>query len=221
MANRLTVYFYNQTRGEILTLPINPEAITLPQQINVDRYNVIDYGEVAIFGTRQLKTIGINSIFLDDNAGSILTTTYTNILTGVINNLITKQSTISKLQAWQEAKDLIRVVISDHFNELMKITRFEPVISENTKVIHYQIEFLEYRNPIKDTSGSSILSILASGLVSRNAIRTLASTVTAKASDDLYSIATRYTGDSANWTSIAEKNGLSIDSDIVGKVLRL
>ena len=221
MANRLTVYFYNQTRGEILTLPINPDAITLPQQINVDRYNVIDYGEVAIFGTRQLKTISINSIFLDDNAGSILTTTYTNILTGVINNLITKQSTISKLQAWQEAKDLIRVVISDHFNELMKITRFEPVILESTKVIHYQIDFLEYRDPIKDTSGGSILSILASGLVSRNAIRTLASTVTAKASDDLYSIATRYTGDSANWTTIAEKNGLSIDSDIVGKVLRL
>lgn len=221
MANRLTVYFYNQTRGEILTLPINPDAIPMPQQINVEHYNIIDYGEVAIFGTRQLKTISINSLFLDDNAGNILTTTYTNILTGVINNLITKQSTISKLQAWQEAKDLIRVVISDHFNELMKITRFEPVISESTKVIHYQIEFLEYRDPIKDTSGGSILSILASGLVSRNAIRTLASTVTAKASDDLYSIATRYTGDSANWTTIAEKNGLSIDSDIVGKVLRL
>ena len=221
MANRLTVYFYNQTRGEILTLPINPDAIPMPQQINVEHYNIIDYGEVAIFGTRQLKTISINSLFLNDNAGNILTTTYTNILTGVINNLITKQSTISKLQAWQEAKDLIRVVISDHFNELMKITRFEPVISESTKVIHYQIEFLEYRDPIKDTSGGSILSILASGLVSRNAIRTLASTVTAKASDDLYSIATRYTGDSANWTTIAEKNGLSTDSDIIGKVLRL
>lgn len=221
MANRLTVYFYNQTRGEILTLPINPDSITMPQEINVERYKVIDYGEIAIFGNRQLKTISINSIFLDDNAGNILTTTYTNILTGIINNLITKQSTISKLQAWQEAKDLIRVVISDHFNELMKITRFEPVVSESTKVIHYQIEFLEYRDPIKDTSGGSILSILASGLVSRNAIRTLASTVTAKASDDLYSIAKRYTGDAANWTTIAEKNGLSIDSDIVGKVLRL
>lgn len=221
MANRLTVYFYNQTRGEILTLPINPDSITMPQEINVERYKVIDYGEIAIFGNRQLKTISINSIFLDDNAGNILTTTYTNILTGIINNLITKQSTISKLQAWQEAKDLIRVVISDHFNELMKITRFEPVVAESTKVIHYQIDFLEYRDPIKDTSGGSILSILASGLVSRNAIRTLASTVTAKASDDLYSIAKRYTGDAANWTTIAEKNGLSIDSDIVGKVLRL
>lgn len=221
MANRLTVYLYNQTRGEILTLPINPDAIPLPQEINVERYNVIDYGEVAIFGNRQLKTLTINSIFLDDNAGSILTTTYTNILTGVINNLITKQSTISKLHAWQEAKDLIRVVISNHYNELMKITRFEPVIAESTKVIHYMIEFLEYRDPIKDTSGGSILSILASGLVSRNAIRTLASTVTAKASDDLYSIAKRYTGDAANWTTIAEKNGLTIDSDIVGKVLRL
>lgn len=221
MANRLTVYFYNQTRGEILTLPINPDSITMPQEINVERYKVIDYGEIAIFGNRQLKTISINSIFLDDNAGNILTTTYTNILTGIINNLITKQSTISKLQAWQEAKDLIRVVISDHFNELMKITRFEPVVSESTKVIHYQIDFLEYRDPIKDTSGGSILSILASGLVSRNAIRTLASTVTAKASDDLYSIAKRYTGDAANWITIAEKNGLSIDSDIVGKVLRL
>ena len=221
MANRLTVYFFNQTRGEILTLPINPDAIPLPQRMNVDRYNVIDYGEIAIFGARKLKTISINSLFLDDNAGSILTTTYTNILTGVINNLITKQSTISKLKAWQEARDLIRVVISDHFNELMKITRFEPVVAENTKVIHYQIDFLEYRDPIKDTSVGSIISILASGLVSRNAIRTLANTVTAKAFDDLYSIAKRYTGDAANWTTIAEKNGLSIDSDIVGKVLRL
>ena len=169
----------------------------------------------------KLKTISINSLFLDDNAGNILTTTYTNILTGVINNLITKQSTISKLQSWQQSKDLIRVVISDHFNELMQIVRFEPVIAESTKIIHYQIDFIEYRDPTKDTSVGSLLSILANGLVSRNAIRTLASTVTAKASDDLYSIAKRYTGDSANWTSIAEKNGLSIDSDIVGKVLRL
>ena len=221
MANRLTVYFYNQTRGEILTLPINPNAIAMPQEMNVEHYNVIDYGEIAIIGNRRLKSISINSLFLDDNAGNILTTTYTNILTGVINNLITKQSTISKLQAWQEAKDLIRVVISDHFNELMKIARFEPVVAESTKIIHYQIDFIEHRDPIKDTSGGSILSILASGLVSRNAIRTIASTVTAKASDDLYSIAKRYTGDSANWTAIAEKNGLSIDSDIVGKVLRL
>ena len=221
MSNRLTVYFFNQTRGETLTLPINPDAIRLPQEISTERHNIIDYGEVAIFGPRQLKSIEINSIFLDDNAGSILTTTYTNILTGIINNLITKQSTISKLQSWQENRDLIRVVISNHFNELMKITWFEPVISESTKVIHYQIDFLEYRDPIKDTSVGSILSILANGLISRKSIRTLASTVTAKASDDLYSIAKRYTGDSANWTTIAEKNGLSIDSDIVGKVLRL
>ena len=90
MANRLTVYFYNQTRGEILTLPINPDSITMPQEINVERYKVIDYGEIAIFGNRQLKTISINSIFLDDNAGNILTTTYTHILTGIIITLITK-----------------------------------------------------------------------------------------------------------------------------------
>lgn len=221
MSNRNTIYFFNQTRGEILTLPVNPASLPMIEEMNVTTHNIIDFGEVAILGERRLKTIEFSSLFFDDNALPNITTTYTNILSGIINSVMTKQSTISKLQTWKDEKDLIRVVVSDYFNELMQITRFAPVIRESTEVINYSLSFIEYRNPVKSTATGSILSILASGLTARDSVRTLANTVLAKSSDDLYSIATRYTGDSANWTNIAEKNGLSIDAGIVGKVLKL
>lgn len=103
----------------------------------------------------------------------------------------------------------------------MKIQRFEPVVRESCEIIFYQLDFIEHRDPTTSTAVNSVLSILASGLTSRSSVRALADTVLAKSSDDLYSIATKYTGDSANWTSIAEKNGLTIDSDIAGQILKL
>lgn len=221
MSKRMTVYLQNQTRGEILTLPINPDQIAMPNEMITNIYNVIDFGEISIVGDRRSKTISLKSLFLNDDALENTTTTYTNLLTGAINNIITRQSAINKIKTWQEKKDLIRVVISDYFNELMKIQRFEPVVLESCEVIFYTLDLVEYRDPTTSTALNSVLSILASGLTSRSSIKALADTVLAKASDDLYSIATKYTGDSANWTSIAEKNGLSIDSDIAGKILKL
>lgn len=221
MSNRMTIYLQNQTRGEIITLPINPEQVALPSEMTTNLYNVIDYGEIAVIGDRRCKTLSLRSLFLNDDALSNTTTTYTNLLTGAINNIITRQSAISKIKTWQEKKDIIRVVISDYFNELMKIQRFEPSVLESCEVIFYNLDLIEYRDPTTSTALNSVLSILASGLTSRSSIKALADTVLAKSSDDLYAIATKYTGDSANWTSIAEKNGLSIDSDIAGQILKL
>lgn len=222
MSKRLQIQFYNESTGESLSLPINPADISLPTEMNSQTYNIIDYGEVNRMGSRRVKRASFRNLFPSDNSFlNLLPATFSNIIYNIFSIFFSQKETIEKLENWQVNKDKIRVIVSDYYNELMQIERFEPVIAESSTAVHYTLEFVEYRDPSSDflDLGDTILS---NGLFARAAIRAIPNTVYAKAADDLYSLAKRYTGSGSNWPKLASTNHIvESTASLVGKEIIL
>lgn len=222
MSKRLQIQFYNESTGESLSLPINPADISLPTEMNSQTYNIIDYGEVNRMGSRRVKRASFRNLFPSDNSFlNILPATFSNIIHNIFSIFFSQKETIEKLENWQVNKDKIRVIISDYYNELMQIECFEPVIAESSTTVHYTLEFIEYRDPSSDflDLGDTILS---NGLFARAAIRAIPNTVYAKAADDLYSLAKRYTGSGSNWPKLASANHIvESTASLMGKEISL
>ena len=223
MGKRLQIQFYNESTGESLSLPINPADVSLPTEMNTQSYNIIDYGEVNRVGSRRAKQAIFRNLFPQDNSFlNLLPSTFSNILDNIFSIFFSQKETIEKLESWEVNKDIIRVIVSDYYNELMQITRFEPVVAESSAAVHYTLEFVEYRDPATEFLSGLQTNILSSGLLARAAIRAIPNTVYAKAADDLYSLARRYTGSGSNWPKLASANHIvESTASIVGKEINL
>lgn len=223
MAKRLQIQFYNESTGESLSLPINPADVSLPTEMNNQTYNIIDYGEVNRMGSRRVKQAVFRNLFPHDNSFlNLLPSTFSNILDNIFSIFFSQKDTIEKLESWEVNKNKIRVIVSDYYNELMQISRFEPVVAESNNAVHYTLEFIEYRDPATEYLLGKQTNILSSGLLARTAIRAIPSTVYAKASDDLYSLAKRYSGSGSNWQQLAKANNISdVSTNLVGKEINL
>lgn len=223
MGKRLQIQFYNESTGESLSLPINPADVSLPTEMNSQTYNIIDYGEVNRMGSRRVKRASFKNLFPHDNSFlNLLPSTFSNLLDNIFSIFFSQKDTIEKIETWQVNKDKIRVIVSDYYNELMQIERFEPVVDESNAAVHYTLEFVEFRDPANEFLNNLSNNILGNGLLARTVIRAIPNTIYANAADDLYSLAKRYTGDGANWKKLADANNI-IDSatDIVGKEINL
>lgn len=223
MSKRLQIQFYNESTGESLSLPINPADISLPVEMNSKTYNVIDYGEINRIGSRKVKRATFRNLFPEDNSlFGLLPTTFSNILDDIYSIFFSQSETIEKLNNWEINKDKIRVIVSDYYNELMQIERFEPVVAESNSAVHYALDFVEYRDPENDTLFNQATSILSNGLLARSAIRAIPNTVYAKAADDLYSLSRKYTGSGSNWPKLASANNIIDNSvSLVGREINL
>lgn len=220
---RLQIQFYNESTGESLSLPINPADISLPTEMNSQTYNIIDYGEVNRMGSRRVKRAVFQNLFPQDNSFlNLLPATFSNILDNIFSIFFSQKETIDKLENWEKNKNKIRVIVSDYYNELMQISRFEPVVAESNSAVHYTLEFIEYRDPANDFLLSGSSNILSNGLFARAAIRAIPDTVYAKAADDLYSLSKRYTGSGSNWPQLASTNHIvESTASLVGKEISL
>ena len=222
MAKRLQIQFYNESTGESLTLPINPANVSMPSEMNSQSYDVIDYGEVVRIGGRRAKRVTFKNLFPEDEwLSSILPTTFSNIISNIYSMFFGQKDTIDKINNWAFNKDKIRVIVSDYYNELMQIESFSPEVSENNLTVHYNLNFVEYRDP-NDITNLGASSLGSTGLLIRSAIRAIPNSYIANSADDLYSVAKRFTGDGANWKSIASVNNIiDGDSSILGKEINL
>lgn len=222
MTKRLQIQFYNESTGESLSLPINPANIQMPFEMNSQSYDVIDYGEVVRIGGRRAKRVSFRNLFPDDLwITSILPTTFSNILNNIYSIFFSQKDTIDKLNSWTSNKDKIRVIISDYYNELMQIESFEPEVSESNLTVHYNLNFVEYRDP-QDINLLGSSSLGSTGLYVRRAIRAIPNSYIANKTDDLYSVAKRFTGNGSNWSGIASANNIvDGDASILGKEINL
>ena len=66
MAKRLYIQLYNAKTGESITLPLNPETTDIPNEKDVRTYDILNYGEVAVRGSKRLKRISLSNILPDD-----------------------------------------------------------------------------------------------------------------------------------------------------------
>ena len=96
MGKRLYIQMYNAVTGESITLPVNPETIELPKEKDIKTYNILNYGEVAIKGNRQLQRFTLSGLLPSDDS-------YFGLLASLIKQLNYKPYSLTETRSWQRS----------------------------------------------------------------------------------------------------------------------
>lgn len=213
---RLEIQFYNELTNESISLPVNPEKIEISKSKASNQYNILGFGEINIMGDKNLYRVSISNFFPDSE--SILSTLSSILTNGVIGQFdkITASEIVNR---WIDENAIIRVIVSDEFNELMQITNFTKSINENTGDIDYTLDFIEYVDPKKEVKP---LPKTTAALKERKRNLRIPKTYLCKINDTLYKLAVKYYGDGEQWVKLAKINNINnANLDLMGKNIRL
>lgn len=219
MAKRLYIQLYNANSGESITLPISPESIEIPKEKDIPTYNILDYGEVAVRGNKQLQRITLSGILPEQNS-------YFSILASLVKSAeyrpYSQAETRAMLDRWIENDEVIRCIIADEVNKEFLIERHTDTVKEYTENIEYSIDLLEYRNPtakiksIPKGAGKSKL-----GQLKERAIKKfIPNNVVGKAGQTIYKLAKLTYG--GRFQELMDKNGITnANLDIGGQIVEM
>lgn len=144
MGKRLEIQLYNAKSGESITLPLNPETTDIPNEKDIKTYEILNFGEVPVRGTRKLKRISLTNILPND-------TSALSILASLIQKLkyraYSLQETIDMINRWVDEDAIIRVIISEKLNAEFRIERHIEAVKESVQDVGYTIDLIEYVNP--------------------------------------------------------------------------
>ena len=130
MGKRLYIQLYNAKSGESLTLPINPEEIELPKEKDIKTYNILNYGEVAVKGNRQLQRFTLTGLLPSEQS-------YFSMLASLIKQLEYKAYSLDSardmIDKWIDNNDVIRVIISGKLNIQCMLQRAGQTLREYTE----------------------------------------------------------------------------------------
>lgn len=144
MAKRLEIQLYNAKTGESITLPLNPETTDLPNEKDIQTYNILNFGEVAVKGTKRLKRITLSNILPNETSALSLLASLIQKLQYRAYNL---QETIDMINRWVDEDAIIRVIISEKLNAEFRIERHIESVRESVSDVGYTIDLVEYRDP--------------------------------------------------------------------------
>lgn len=144
MAKRLEIQLYNAKTGESITLPLNPETTDLPNEKDIPTYNILNFGEVAVKGTKRLKRITLSNILPNETSALSLLASLIQKLQYRAYNL---QETIDMINRWVDEDAIIRVIISEKLNAEFRIERHIESVRESVSDVGYTIDLVEYRDP--------------------------------------------------------------------------
>lgn len=144
MAKRLEIQLYNAKTGESITLPLNPETTDLPNEKDIQTYNILNFGEVAVKGTKRLKRITLKNILPTETSALALLASLIQKLQYRAYNL---QETIDMINRWVDEDAIIRVIISEKLNAEFRIERHIESVRESVRDVGYTIDLVEYRDP--------------------------------------------------------------------------
>ena len=217
MGKRLYIQFYNANTGESITLPINPESIELPKEKDIKTYNILNYGEVAIKGNRQLQRITLSGLVPEQDS-------YFSILASYVKALQQKpytiQETMDMIDRWIDNDEVIRVIISGKLNKEFLIERSTPTIKEYTNDEQYSIELVEYRNPKEKPAVSTVSENNVVKLKNRAIKKFIPSQVVGKTGQTVYKLAKLTYG--GRFKELMDKNGLTnANLSIAGKIVEM
>ena len=218
MGKRLYIQLYNAKSGESITLPVNPESMELPKEKDIKTYNILNYGEVAIKGNRQLQRFTLSGLLPSDDS-------YFGLLASLIKQLnyrpYSLEETTEMINRWIDNDDVIRVIISGKLNMECLIERTTPTIREYTEDEQYSYEFIEYRNP-SEKQGLPILEADTNVVKLKKRIinKYIPSQLVGKTGQTIYKLAKLTYG--GRFKELADKNGLTNQNlSIAGKVVEM
>ncbi len=146
MGKRLEIQLYNARTGESITLPLNPETTDIPTEKDIKTYDILDFGEISVKGTRRLKRINLTNILPDSNSSLSLLASLVQKLKYRPYNL---QETLDMIIRWIDNDEIVRVIISGKLNAEFRIVRNIEGVRESVSDANYNIDLIEYRDPTK------------------------------------------------------------------------
>ena len=125
--------------SEQLTLPVTPWRYTVNTSQDNKFVDILDFGEVMLFGNSKLKCLKFGCFFpnQENHEGHKY----------VVGDSYSPSECIDQITKWKESKKPVRVIITDSpINLVMGIIDFNYFEKDGTRDIWYDIEFKEYKD---------------------------------------------------------------------------
>lgn len=217
MTKRLYIQLYNAKTGESITLPLNPETTDIPNEKDVRTYDILNYGEVAVRGSKRLKRISLSNILPDDK-------NFFAMLASLVKQLDYKayslQDTIDMINRWVDNDDVIRVIISGHLNAEFLVERYIEQVRESVPDTGYTIDLVEYRNPAVESKPFELKKSKLVKLKERAIKKYVPAQVTGQAGQTIYKLAKLTYG--GRWQELADKNGITnANVSLAGQIVEM
>lgn len=196
-----TVQMMLQFNGKQLTLPINPEKLTISRSAENADLNIIGLGKVARKGEPSLKTLSIESFF-PSASSYFFTGVSPSTCIEFINEIWKTENTnnnVAKLVITGIPIPINMYIVIDSFN-------YDHRAGEEDD-IYYTLGLKEYvaygvKTVKVDLSGLASARAQAAQAVQSSAVRTYV----VKKGDCLWNIAKAFSGNGANWPSLYNLN---------------
>lgn len=186
--------------GERFQLPVNPSQFNVQTGNQNETVNVLDLGDVSLFGGAALAEIELSSFF---------PATYAPYC--AYQPIPDPYDAVQTIDRWRTNKKPVRLIITETpVNMLCTIESFTYGERGGSRDVNYTLRLREYRHITIEriTTGTATVQ---SAKVSRPVTKPTPTTYTVKQGDYLILIARRVYGDGSKWKQIYEAN-----RDVIG-----
>jgi len=217
MAKRLYIQLYCARTGESITLPLNPESTDIPNSKEVKTYNILDYGEVSVRGSKQLKRLSLTNIFPDEKSYFALLASLVKQLNYKTYNL---NETVEMINRWVDNDEIIRVIISGHLNAEFTIENHISHVKESTSDLGYTIDLVEYKNPERETKPYVPKDSKLVALKKRIINKYIPAQITGQTGQTIYKLAKLTYG--GKWQELKDKNNITdANISLAGQIVEM
>lgn len=184
--------------SEKFTIPITPREYEIKTSQNNETIDILDFGEAMLFGNARLKRLSFSGFFPHPKHDYPF----------VIGDVKTPIECVELLTKWKEAKNPIRVIITDSpVNLMMGLKEFTYREKDGTRDIYYKLSFVEYKELNTPSANNDKQINETTGLKQRTDEPENPESWVDKA-DDILDASKKVYGDYSHWRNIVQSNDL-------------
>lgn len=201
--NTRTILLWHNNGEQRIYFTVNPAEISVTRPNSNHVYPLAMGGTVNAWGGRGLREVTLTT-FLPSQASPFYDGT-------------DAQSVLSRLKAWQDSGDPVRLIVSDSdINDAFLIEGITETLREGDRDVGLTVKLREYKFK------SALAALAGTDLNIRSDERRIPRTYTVQTGDTLWAIACRFYGDGTRWSALAAENGIGDPKHLpVGRVLTL
>ena len=216
----MAVKFFFQYDQTLFHLPVNPEELTVRIAGSNHTYETVKVGEVNVLRDKKLAELKIKSFFpVNKNLPWVINA----------NDVKEPKYYIDLIELIRDKKSVIKLVVSDlNVNMDVSIENFEYTFKAQDDDIHFILDLRQSRksapkNLIPAADETNIVTNVMQ--ITRSLNKIIPDSYMVKLGDDLWTIASKLTGNASKYAEIQKYNSLIIGRDPialkVGEILRI
>lgn len=203
MSRTRTILIWHNNGEQRITFTVNPAELSISRPSVNQVYTLAMGGAVNAWGGRGLREVRLKT-FLPAASSPFYAGT-------------DGQTVLSRLKAWQDSGDPVRLIISDSdINDAFLIEDVTETLREGDRDIGLTVTLREYKFK------SALAAQAGTDMTVRADERSLPGTYTIQKGDTLWAVACRFYGDGTRWSELAARNHIGDPRRLqVGRVLTL